>query len=137
MGEESLQGRALTPPFLLSDRTSSLLEPFISPIFWEPPGAVFNTTFLRSSLIWSFSVEKLSQEVCKVISLRSSGCQTLPENLSPLSHGPGALCPGPRGSERLFLQLLGPAHLDPNSNASGPPSPSRGRSQESHCPRFF
>lgn len=73
MGEESLQGRALTPPFLLSDGTSFLLEGFISPIYWETPGAVFNITFLRSSLIWSFSVEKLSQEVCKVISVRSSG----------------------------------------------------------------
>lgn len=31
MGEESLQGRALTPPFLLSDRISLLLEAFLSP----------------------------------------------------------------------------------------------------------
>ena len=73
-------GQGSDPSFLLSDRTSSLLPLSLLCILGNPRGCFcYQIPQIQSAL------EKLSQEVCKVVCVRFSGGQALPGSLSPES----------------------------------------------------
>lgn len=131
VGEGSLRGRALPPPFLQTEQAPFCL--YLSYIYWRNPGGCF---CYQIPLIEP-DLEKLSQEECKVICVRFFGGQALPGNLPPESWARSTF-PWPWWLGAAIRLAVSTSSLDPNSKASGPPSyPSGRRSHESHPPKFL